>query len=56
MRKNILLLLGLILVIALPNVSADYPPEPEGEWYLIDHGNVLSDNEETEMESKLIQR
>ena len=54
MRKNVLLLLTLTLIFALPNVSADFPPEPEGEWYLIDYGNVLSDNEEIEMESKLM--
>ena len=54
MRKNLLLIITLTLVFALPNVSADFPPEPEGDWYLIDHGNVLSDNEETEMESKLM--
>ena len=54
MRKNVLLLLTLTLIFALPNVSADYPPEPEEDWYLIDYGNVLSDNEEIEMESKLM--
>lgn len=54
MRKNILLLLTLTLIFALPNVSADYPPEPEEDWYLIDYGNVLSDNEEIEMVSKLM--
>ena len=54
MRKNVLLLLTLTLIFALPNVSADFPPEPEGEWYLIDYGNVLSDNEEIEMVSKLM--
>ncbi len=54
MRNNILLLLTLTLMITLPNVSADFPPEPEGEWYLIDHGNALSDSQETEMESKLM--
>ncbi len=54
MRKKVLLLLTLTLIIALPNVSAGFPPEPEGDWYLIDYGNVLSDSEEMEMESKLM--
>jgi len=54
MRKNIMLLLTLVLIFALPNVSADFPTEPDGDWYLIDHGNVLSDSQETEMESKLM--
>ncbi len=54
MVRRALILLGLTLILALPNASAAYPTEPVGDWYLIDQGSVLSESQEIEMEQKLM--
>ena len=54
MVRYALVLLGLTLILTLPDASAAYPEEPVGDWYLIDHGDVLTDSQEILMEQQLI--
>ena len=49
---------GWVAVLALslmllPTASASYPSEPEGDWYLLDQGGVLTDGQERAMSERL---
>jgi uncharacterized membrane protein YgcG len=55
MRRFGLALLLTFSLIILPTASAQYPAEPEGDWYLLDLGGVLSDGEEEAMNQRLVE-
>ena len=53
MRRFGLPLLIMFSLVLLPTVAAEYPPKPEGDWYLLDLGDVLTDGEEEAMNQRL---